>query len=201
VDQSGDHRPAGAVGQCAEHPVELGVATGLVRILRHTTEYAYSGEDVKGPAGSRQDSTALPALDHEVRVSRQRFERAAEPVLRRTIEATLTAIRLVADGWLLTPVVSMVVVILLVVQISWDRTADARKTVFPAETQLRQTILAAFATAPGRMRARDLCLALGLDITPKYTEGTHAKLKRLVARSILAEPEPGLFTLAPTPSA
>jgi hypothetical protein len=39
-------------------------------------------------------------------------------------------VALVADGWLLTPVVSMLVVILLVVQISWDRIADARMTVF-----------------------------------------------------------------------
>ncbi len=64
-----------------------------------------------------------------------------------------------------------------------------------------QNILAAFATAPSGMRAKDLSLALGLDITPKHTQGTRAKLKRLVTRHILAEPEPGLFTLAPTPSA
>jgi hypothetical protein len=73
----------------------------------------------------------------------------------------------------------------------------------PVDTPVDATIAspAAFATAPGGMRAKDLCLALGLDITPQHTEGTRAKLKRLVTRSILTEPEPGLFTLAPTPSA
>ncbi|WP_406320397.1 hypothetical protein [Streptomyces sp. NBC_01637] len=29
---------------------------------------------------------------------------------------------------------------------------------------------------------------------PKHTEGIRPKLKRLVSRSVLAEPEPGLFT-------
>jgi hypothetical protein len=42
---------------------------------------------------SRQDSAALPVLDREVRVTRQDFERAAEPLLRRTVEATVAAIR------------------------------------------------------------------------------------------------------------
>lgn len=32
--------------------------------------------------------------------------------------------------------------------------------------------------------------------TAKNTESLHAKLKRLVARSVLTEPEPGLFALA-----
>ncbi|MGH3516008.1 MAG: hypothetical protein ACRDQ7_01015 [Haloechinothrix sp.] len=60
-----------------------------------------------------------------------------------------------------------------------------------------QQILAVFATATGGMRAKDLCAALGLGITAKDTEGLRAKLKRLVARRILIEAEPGLFTLAP----
>jgi hypothetical protein len=64
-----------------------------------------------------------------------------------------------------------------------------------------QNILATLSTTPGGMRAKDVCLARGLDITPKHTEGTRAKLKRLVARSVLTETEPGLFALAPTPSA
>jgi hypothetical protein len=46
--------------------------------------------------------------------------------------------------------------------------------------------------------ARHVCLALGLGTTPKDTEGLRAKLKRLVARQILAETRPGLFALAPT---
>jgi hypothetical protein len=39
--------------------------------------------------------------------------------------------------------------------------------------------------------------ALGLGTAPKDTEGLRAKLKRLVARQILIEAEPGLFALAP----
>jgi hypothetical protein len=58
-----------------------------------------------------------------------------------------------------------------------------------------------FDTATGAMRAKDVCLALGQGVTPKDTEGTRAKLKRLVARHLLVEAEPGQFTLAPTPSA
>ncbi|ADI13141.1 hypothetical protein SBI_10023 [Streptomyces bingchenggensis BCW-1] len=34
-------------------------------------------------------------------------------------------------------------------------------------------------------------------MTPFNTEGMRAKLKRLVNRGILTEPEPGLFTLTP----
>ncbi|WP_200262033.1 hypothetical protein [Streptomyces sp. HSG2] len=44
------------------------------------------------------------------------------------------------------------------------------------------------------MRARDLCQALDLPTLPKNTEGIRSKLKRLVSRGILVEPEPGLFT-------
>nr|WP_237299351.1 hypothetical protein [Streptomyces hygroscopicus] len=44
------------------------------------------------------------------------------------------------------------------------------------------------------MRARDLCEALDLPILPENTEGIRSKLKRMVSRGILTEPEPGLFT-------
>jgi hypothetical protein len=65
-----------------------------------------------------------------------------------------------------------------------------------------QQILAVFATAVTAMRARDVCLAIGAGVTAKDTEGMRAKLKRLVARQILTEAQPGLFALAPTtPSA
>ncbi|WP_033334465.1 hypothetical protein, partial [Streptomyces novaecaesareae] len=58
-----------------------------------------------------------------------------------------------------------------------------------------QQILAALTDAGFcPMRARDLCEALDLPILPKNTEGIRSKLKRLVARGILTEPEPGLFT-------
>jgi hypothetical protein len=56
-----------------------------------------------------------------------------------------------------------------------------------------QQILTALADTGRPMRARDLCQALDLPILPKNTEGIRSKLKRLVSRGILAEPEPGLF--------
>ncbi|WP_103514945.1 hypothetical protein [Streptomyces sp. SM10] len=56
-----------------------------------------------------------------------------------------------------------------------------------------QQILAAFTDTGQPMRARDLCEALDLPILPKNTEGIRSKLKRLVTRGILTEPEPGLF--------
>jgi hypothetical protein len=56
-----------------------------------------------------------------------------------------------------------------------------------------QQILTALADAGRPMRARDLCQALDLPILPKNTEGIRCKLKRLVSRGILIEPEPGLF--------
>jgi hypothetical protein len=45
-------------------------------------------------------------------------------------------------------------------------------------------------------RAKDVCHALGIGVTPKETEGIRAKLKRLVNRHILTETQPGLFTLS-----
>ncbi|MFF7603256.1 hypothetical protein [Streptomyces mirabilis] len=59
-----------------------------------------------------------------------------------------------------------------------------------------QQILTALADAGRPMRARDLCEALDLPILPKNTDGIRSKLKGLVTRGILAEPEPepGLFT-------
>jgi hypothetical protein len=59
-----------------------------------------------------------------------------------------------------------------------------------------QQILAVFATATDPMRAKDVCLALGLTAAPKDTEGMRARLKRLTARHILVEAQPGLFALA-----
>ncbi|MFI7659620.1 hypothetical protein ACIBTW_12120 [Micromonospora parva] len=60
-----------------------------------------------------------------------------------------------------------------------------------------QQILAVFHAGTAPMRAKDICQALGTGTTAKDTENLRAKLKRLVARQILAEPEAGLFTLAP----
>ena len=58
-----------------------------------------------------------------------------------------------------------------------------------------QQILAVFHADGSTMRAKDVCHALGIGIAPKDTEGIRAKLKRLVNRQILTEPQPGLFTL------
>lgn len=43
------------------------------------------------------------------------------------------------------------------------------------------------------MRTRDLCEALDLPILPKNTEGIRSKLKLMVSRNILTEPETGPF--------
>ena len=58
-----------------------------------------------------------------------------------------------------------------------------------------QQILAVFTPDRGSLRAKDVCLALGIGTEAKDTEGIRAKLKRLVNRQILTENQPGLFTL------
>jgi hypothetical protein len=57
-----------------------------------------------------------------------------------------------------------------------------------------QQILDAFAELRRPLRARDLCIALDLPIAAKNVESIRSKLKKLVSRGILSEPEPGLFT-------
>jgi len=68
----------------------------------------------------------------------------------------------------------------------------------PVASVAYQQILAVFTTTTGPMRAKDVCLALGLGTAPKDTEGLRAKLKRLVARQVLIETEPGMFALTAT---
>lgn len=58
-----------------------------------------------------------------------------------------------------------------------------------------QQIIAVFTPDRGALRARDVCLALGIGTDPKHTEGIRAKLKRLVNRHVLTESQPGLFTV------
>lgn len=60
-------------------------------------------------------------------------------------------------------------------------------------------ILALFEHADGGLRPKDVCQGLGIGSEQKHIEGARAKLKRLVTRSILIEPEPGLFVLSPPP--
>ncbi|NNN33412.1 hypothetical protein HLK59_24220 [Streptomyces sp. S3(2020)] len=56
-------------------------------------------------------------------------------------------------------------------------------------------ILALFERNRDGLRAREVCHTLGIE--SRHTEGTRAKLERLVNRGILAEVEPALFTLTP----
>jgi hypothetical protein len=58
-----------------------------------------------------------------------------------------------------------------------------------------QHILTALADAGTPVRAKDLCHALDLGLEPKNIEGMRSKLKRLVARGLITEAEPGLFAL------
>ncbi|MDG4757254.1 hypothetical protein [Micromonospora sp. WMMD710] len=60
-----------------------------------------------------------------------------------------------------------------------------------------QQILHVLTTAPTGMRAKGICLALGVEPSPKHVEATRAKLKRMVNHQVLTEDEPGMFTLAP----
>ncbi|MEW1930030.1 hypothetical protein [Streptomyces sp. NPDC088360] len=69
----------------------------------------------------------------------------------------------------------------------------------PLPSPYRQ-ILALFENAADGLHPKDVCLALDTGTEPRHVEGTRAKLKRLVNRGILIEPEPGLFQLPqPTP--
>ncbi|RKE02919.1 hypothetical protein [Streptomyces sp. TLI_171] len=58
-----------------------------------------------------------------------------------------------------------------------------------------QEILAAFSEADSPLRARAVCGATDLDLTPNNINNVRTKLKRLAGRGILTEPEPGLFAL------
>ena len=72
-----------------------------------------------------------------------------------------------------------------------DPAALARTPVTPAYPQ----IIAAF-TGSRALRAKELCQLLGTGTDARHTEGMRSKLKKLVARGILTEPQAGLFTLA-----
>lgn len=63
-----------------------------------------------------------------------------------------------------------------------------------------QQIMDVFDQERRALRARDLCHVLDLPLLPKHTEGTRAKLKRLVSLGFLDESEPGLFA-QPRPQA
>lgn len=62
-------------------------------------------------------------------------------------------------------------------------------------TPAYRQILALFEESGHSLHAKDICQALGTGTEPRHIESARAKLKRLVSRGILAEPEPGLFTM------
>jgi hypothetical protein len=76
-----------------------------------------------------------------------------------------------------------------------DATTDTTTDTTVARPAYQQ-ILAVFAATGHPLRAKDICVALGTGTAAKNTESLRAKLKRLVARGVLTEPESGLFALA-----
>ncbi|MEU9287663.1 hypothetical protein AB0D57_23865 [Streptomyces sp. NPDC048275] len=56
-------------------------------------------------------------------------------------------------------------------------------------------VLTPFEQGGEGLRAKDICRALGNGLEPRHIENMRAKLKRLVNRGILTEPEPGIFIL------
>ncbi|WP_347176718.1 hypothetical protein [Parafrankia sp. EAN1pec] len=61
-------------------------------------------------------------------------------------------------------------------------------------------VVALFAHDGNGLRAKEACRALGTGTEPRHVESMRAKLKRLVDRGVLSEPDPGLFVLPrPTP--
>lgn len=75
-----------------------------------------------------------------------------------------------------------------------DPAALTRIPVTPAYPQ----IISVFTSGTGPLRAKEVCQVLDAGTDPRHVEGMRSKLKKLVARGILTEPEPGLFTLATT---
>jgi hypothetical protein len=61
-------------------------------------------------------------------------------------------------------------------------------------------ILAVFTRTGEAQRAKELCQALEIGTEPRHVEAMRAKLKRLVGRDVLTEPESGLFTINPDTS-
>jgi hypothetical protein len=59
-----------------------------------------------------------------------------------------------------------------------------------------QRILAVFAATTGPLRCREVCGEVGMETEARHVEGMRSRLKRMVERGLLAEAEPGLFTLA-----
>jgi DNA repair exonuclease SbcCD ATPase subunit len=78
-----------------------------------------------------------------------------------------------------------------------EMTGDSGKTTAgtPTLSPVYRQILAVMEQAPDGLRVKDLCRLLNTEADHTHTEGLRAKLKRMVARGVLTEPQPGLFTL------
>ncbi len=72
----------------------------------------------------------------------------------------------------------------------------AAPTVVVPEGPAYQQILAVFAGADAPLRARNVCEAMDLPLTPNNINNIRTKLKRLTRHGILTEIEPGQFTTA-----
>ncbi|MFF2130728.1 hypothetical protein ACFVW1_36270 [Streptomyces olivochromogenes] len=64
----------------------------------------------------------------------------------------------------------------------------------PPSAKLPDHPVAVFAAADAPMRARAVCEAMDVEITPNNVNKVRLKLKRLVERGILADIDQGLFT-------
>jgi hypothetical protein len=60
-------------------------------------------------------------------------------------------------------------------------------------------VLDAFAAAGRPLRAKDVCQLLEVGADARQVEGMRHRLKRMVGRRVLAEPEPGMFVVAGPP--
>ncbi|NJP98476.1 hypothetical protein HCN51_55195 [Nonomuraea sp. FMUSA5-5] len=78
-----------------------------------------------------------------------------------------------------------------------EMTGDSGETTTgtPTLSPVSRQILAVMEQAPDGLRVKNLCRLLNTEADHPHTEGLRANLKRMVARGVLTEPQPGLFTL------
>jgi hypothetical protein len=84
-----------------------------------------------------------------------------------------------------------------------DDTVDAGVATPPvaahdAIPEASQRVLDVFAAAGQPLRAKDVCQAVGAGTDARQVERMRTRLKRLVGRGVLAEPQPGLFVIPGT---
>jgi hypothetical protein len=116
-----------------------------------------------------------------LRITRETVDEVLAGTPGRTEPPVFEDVESVAD--VLAPLVPM----LLAAQDAGDMTVTS-----PAYRR----ILVAVAEAKGPMRSKDVCIAVGLSDAANHTEAMRGKLKKLVGRGFLIEPEPGRFALA-----